>query len=570
MFFNLSPSSRKATKGQGGLNMSGFKESTALCADRYHAVMGNFSLSTRLFKNETLGGIKTTFYVTQRKLPYAPVLGHERMINLLNRSRADYPRSKFLENDRANLSLIAEKLKHSRFPGEVWTVPEGTILFANEPIALVSGPFAMTQMFEVVFEYAFDEPMTLAYQAMKMKEIVGDDIFVSDFSLRRAGSLERAVEASKYLYIGGCDDTSNMEAAFLYGLPTVGTMAHYLTQSFMALTSHLTKETNAWGIRDNFYDESGNLKHGERLCFEYWLDAHPKGTVCLIDTISLKLGLIHVIEAALNSESRKKALKAVRLDSGDLAKGIIYARKMLDENGLNDVKIIITGDLDAEKLSLIAKQLLLYREEKELINAERASLKIFCRSYNEEKLRKTLQETLKFFGVIGVAGGTKFIAEIPTVAGVIFKMIDFCNKPTLKLSGTAGKETLPGKLQLWRFGNKEGKYILDVIALQEENLEDIWRGVEESTLNKTYSCAPLLQPFYKQGMSPELKTPQELKEFVNQEKERFEIPLHEYVKKRVQLSSALSRLKEKLRSDYTKTPNTKIKVINEEDIFGID
>lgn len=545
--------------------MNGHYESTALCADRYHAVMGNFALGVSplsYYEYWPLGNMPTTFYVTQRKLPYAPVLGHERMINLLNRSRADVPRAKFLEKDRAELRLIAERLKHSRFPGEVWTVPEGTILFANEPMALVSGPFAVTQMFEVVFEYAFDEPMTWAHRAMKMKEVAGDDIFVSDFSLRRAGSLERAIESSKYLYIGGCDDTSNMEAAFLYGLPSVGTMAHYLVELFMAFVSRTVKDNTQ---PDNFYDESGNLKHGEKLCFEYWLDNHPNGTVCLIDTISLKLGLIHVIEAALSSESRKKALKAVRIDSGDLAKGIIYARKMLNENGLNEVKIIITGDLDDERLSVIAKRLLIFRAHLKLSNEEFAAELISIRNYSNKRLNRILQETLKYFGVMGVAGGTKFVAEIQQVAGVIFKMVEFLGEPTLKLSETVGKETLPGKLQLWRCENREEKYILDVIALQDE----MWETIKKICPKETAFCKPLLQLFYKQGMSPELKTPQELKAFIAKEKEKFEIPLEEYAKTRIKPSMGLFLLQEKLRKEYLETPITKIKVVNEENIFEL-
>ena len=126
-------------------------KSTALCADRYHAVMGDFSLGLDPLKiGKVMGEEQAVFYVTQRKLPYAPALGHERIVDLLNRSRADEPRTRFLAEDRANLKLIAERLRHSRFPGEVDAVTEGKIIFAGEPIALVSGPFAMTQMFEVV------------------------------------------------------------------------------------------------------------------------------------------------------------------------------------------------------------------------------------------------------------------------------------------------------------------------------------------------------------------------------------------------------------------------------------
>ncbi|MFH1210668.1 MAG: hypothetical protein V1645_02015, partial [archaeon] len=411
-----------------------------------------------------------------------------------------------------------------------------------EPIALVTGPFAMTQMFEVVFEYTFDMPMTLAYLAMKMKNVVGKNIFVSDFSLRRSGDLDRAVEASKYLYIGGCDDTSNMEAAFLYAIPSVGTMAHYLVQVFMALVAKVIK--NGYNIPKSWYDEEGNLKHGQRIFFEHWLDAHPNGTVCLVDTISLKLGMIHVIEAALSSPKRKEALKAVRIDSGDLSKGSIFIRNMLDANGLNMVKIIPTGDLDSESVEKIGWSLVDHCHK----SATDEDRKLFVGSDLE-----VLQRALSYMGIMGVAGGTRFTGEISRIAGVIFKILDFWDEPTLKLSGTKGKETLPGKLQLWRCENAKGLYVEDVISLAYEP------APTGSHIAKAFS---LIHPFWKQGMYPELKTPRELKAWCEEQKNKFEVPLEEYSNTRVKLSQGLSNLKERIQEDYLKTPPTKVIVVD--------
>lgn len=511
------------------------EQSTSLCADRYHAVMGNFLLGIDpLGVGFPIGFLPVTFYVTERKIPFAPVLGHERMVNLLNRSRADEPRARFLAEDRAVLKLIAENLKHSRFPGKVSTVPEGTIVFANEPIAVVSGPAAMTQMFEVVFEYTFDEPMTWAYLAMKMKEELGPNVFLSDFSLRRAGNLERAVEASKYFYIGGCDDTSNMEAAFRHDIPSVGTMAHYLVQIFMAFVSSVEKKECM--IPRSWYGEDGNLKHGERICFEYWLDAHPNGTVCLVDTIDLKLGMIHLIEAALSSQERRDALKAARLDSGDLVKGAVFMRRMFDANGLKDKKIILTGDLNAEKAREISQSLEKYKVD----NAE---------------LEVNSENILESMGIMGEALGTKGVAEISRIAGIIFKATEFWTEPTLKLSGSKGKETLPGELQLWRCEDKKGRYILDVIGLAGEN-------PTEFKIEGFVKAVSLIQPFWEHGRYPELKTPKELKIMVEEEKKKFIIPLAEYSSTRVVLSSGLLELKEKIQKNYFKTPPSNVKVVD--------
>ncbi|MBI2625158.1 MAG: hypothetical protein HYW70_02400 [Candidatus Nealsonbacteria bacterium] len=479
--------------------------------------MGNFALGLDpLQTGRVFGKEQASFYVTQRKVPFAPCLGHDRLVDFLNNSRADEPRTRFLTEDKAGLKLIAENMRLSRFPGKVWTVPEGTIIFAQEPFAQVAGPFAVTQMIEVAFENAFDSPMTVSYLAMMMKEAAGEGAFVSDFSLRRGG-----FDLSKYLYIGGCDNTSNMEASFLYGLASVGTMAHYLVQAFMAFVSFVVSRN--FPIPNHWHDEQGNLKHGERLCFEYWLDAHPQGTVCLVDTISLKLGLIHVIEAALSSPSRRKALIAVRIDSGDLAKGSLFARRMFDANGLYNVKIVPTGDLNDKKVREIKKEL---------------------DGYNT---------TAKSTGIIGYAGGTKLVAEIDRIAGVVFKLVEFLGTPTLKCSGTPGKETLPGRLQLWRCEDKKGKYILDVISTEKEDPP----GGEKVQL-----ATGLLQPFWEQGKSPELKTPQELKKLVEDQKGRFAISLERYAKERVVLSDKLLRLKENIQKEYKEISPTTVRVVD--------
>ena len=353
--------------------------------------------------------------------------------------------------------------------------------------------------------------------------------------------MDRAVEASKYLYIGGCDDTSNLEAAFLYGIVSVGTMAHYLVQAFMSLVSGAVKE--GYKIPKSWYDEDGKLKHGQRICFEYWLDAHTNGTVCLVDTLSLKLGMIHVIEAAISSRRRKAALRAVRIDSGDLVKGCIFARRMLDANGLHDVKILLTGDLDYRRVEAVSRGLHKYHSK----NAKSEN-----RQRNEENDLGAVQRTLHDTGIMGVAAGTRFTAEIERTAGVIFKLIDFWGQPTLKLSGTPGKETLPGKLQLWRCEDRKGNYLTDVISLASEAPPEMPGAAK---------AVPLIQPFWRHGMYPELKTPLELKGWVAEQKKRFVVSLEEYGKTKVQLSPALSQLKDELQKVYLKAPKTRVKVV---------
>jgi len=120
------------------------------------------------------------------------------------------------------------------------------------------------------------------------------------------------------------------------------------------------------------------------------------------------------------------------------------------------------------------------------------------------------------------------------------------------MSGTPGKETLPGKLQLWRFEDRKGNYLTDVISLASEAPPE---------MPGTDKAIPLIQPFWRHGMYPELKTPLELKGWVAEQRKRFVVPLDEYGKTKVKLSPALSELKDELQRDYLKAPKTRVKVV---------
>ena len=204
--------------------------------DRYHATMFKFALTehSRFGQEKILADKESVFYATQRKIPYAPCVGHERLLDSFVNKRLDIPRLRFLRDDKADLSLVADNLDSSESPFSIRTVKPGTIVFAGEPFADIRGPFGLTQMMEVKFEHAFDEPITVAGNALGIRIEAGDR-HLSDFSLRRDGDLETALEVAKYSYIGGFDDTSNMEAAHELNINAVGTMAHYLVQAYYDL-----------------------------------------------------------------------------------------------------------------------------------------------------------------------------------------------------------------------------------------------------------------------------------------------------------------------------------------------
>ena len=457
--------------------------------DRYHGVMGKFFLGPNAVSPDgsNLGNQEAVFYITQRKCPYAPVLGHSILCRSLFDSQIDAPHIRHLVEDRADLTLLAKELqKQGSFLGTIRLAKEGTIMFAGEPIGDVKGPLWNIQLHEVKFEHAFDIPMTVGFRAMEMRKAAGEKSFLSVFSLRRDGDSARSLRVSEVAYICGFNDTSDMEAAFCLGIPDVGTMAHYLAQSFMAYQRNPEKD-----------EKTGKTKHFERVAFEKWLDDNPKGTVLLIDTFDYKTGLVHAIQAALSSAERKAAFKAIRIDSGDLIESSLYCHKLLVLNGLENVGIILTGDLDAQKI---------------------------------KEIREALPFTIYGYGI-----GTKLAAQVDYVAGVIFKMCQMGGMPVLKTSGTPGKETLAGEFQVWRCLDTEGNYVKDIISLIDEPQP---KGAD------FVSAQPLLEPFWGKGVPLyQNKSPRDLKDYLKSQLEKFRVPLDKYP---VELSPRLSALKKEI------------------------
>src|SRR5262245_35555748 len=368
--------------------------------DRYHAAMGDASYKdvTRVH-NKALSEMIATFYVTQRKLPFAPVLGHERLIRLLVDSQIDRPRLRFLEQDRGGLQRFAHAIEDIQFAGTIRTVRPGTVMFPQQPIADITGKFGLTQAQEIKFEHAFDLPMTTASTAMQFRMAAGNR-WLSDFSLRRNGDIERAVDIATYAFVGGFNDTSNMEAAHRLDIPAVGTEAHYWQQAFLE-----------YMYEPEIEPRTGRPKHFEQVAFERWLDANPNGTTLLLDTIDVYMGAVHAVMAATSNETRRKAFKGFRVDSGDLADLGKWCLDFFEANGLHGLRPNLTGDLTVEKVTRIVEE---------------------------------------FPQVAGIGIGIKLSSEVRHVAGVIFKACLIGGRPTLKASNSIHKTWLPGQLQVYR------------------------------------------------------------------------------------------------------------------------
>ncbi len=456
--------------------------------DRYHAAMGNASYkdATRLH-GKSLSEAKATFYVTQRKLPFAPCLGHERLVRLLIDSQIDRPRLRSLEQDRGGLELFAKAIEDMQSVGAVRAVRPGTIVFAQEPFADITGAFGLTQAQEIKFEHAFDLPMTTASLAMQFRMAAGDR-WLSDFSLRRNGDIERAVEVATYAFIGGFNDTSNMEAAHRLDIPAVGTEAHYWQQSFIEYMREPEVEPR-----------TGRPKHFEQVAFERWLDANPNGTTLLLDTIDVYMGAVHAAMAATSTEARRRAFKGFRIDSGDLAELGAWCLRFFEANGLHGLMPILTGDLDVQKVSRIVAE---------------------------------------FPQAAGFGVGTKLSSEVQSIAGVIFKECLIEDQPTLKASNNPEKSTLPGRLQVFRGVDAAGNYVADVTGLDDEEVE----------IPGATHVERLLVPFWENGQHAAIPSIEKQKAFVEDQGRRFR-DIRNYSST---LSGRLRRLRDDLTAEIRK------------------
>lgn len=429
--------------------------------DRYHATMGDASYKdvTRLH-DRPLSEAEATFYAAQRKLPYAPCLGHERLIRSFLDLRIDRPRLRTLEQDRGGMRLFAKAVEDITFAGTVRAVRPGTITFAGQPFADITGAFGLAQAQEIKFEHAFDLPMTTASIAMRIRMAAGDR-WLSDFSLRRNGDIERAVDVATYAFIGGFNDTSNMEAAHRLEIPAVGTEAHYWQQSYVEFMDEPEIEPR-----------TGRPKHFEQVAFERWLDANPQGTTLLLDTIDVHMGAVHAALAATSTEARRRAFKGFRVDSGDLAKLGKWCLEFFEANGLQGLMPVLTGDLDAEQI------------------------------------RRVVEE---FPEAAGFGVGTKLSGEVRRIAGVIFKECVIDGRPTLKASNTPEKSTLPGRLQVFRGVDEAGRYVADVTGLEDEEVE----------IPGAVRVERLLFPFWVGGRHESIPSILKQKAFVEEQLRRF-------------------------------------------------
>jgi nicotinate phosphoribosyltransferase len=283
----------------------------ALATDLYQLTM-----AAAYFDNG-LQSEQATFEMFVRSLPkpraYLVVAGLEQVLQYLHSLQFTTEQIDFIRSHKAFHHVSREffdYLASFKFTGDVWAMPEGTVVFANEPMLRISAPIIEAQIVETFILATMNFQTMIASKAARIVTAARGRSVI-EFGTRRAHGSEAGLMAARAAFIGGCSGTSNVEAGHLFGIPTVGTLAHSFIMSF----------------------------DDEDEAFHSFLKIFPDQATLLVDTYDTMVAVTRLANF-------KENFSAIRLDSGDLQSLSIQARKILDSVGKTDVKILASGDLD--------------------------------------------------------------------------------------------------------------------------------------------------------------------------------------------------------------------------------
>ena len=345
---------------------------------------------------------QATFSLFTRRLPkrrnYLLACGLDDVLSYLESLRFDEESLEYL----ASLGMFKDSfltwLRDFRFTGDVHAVLEGTPVFANEPILEITAPIAEAQLAETFIVNQIHLQTTLASKAARVVTAARGRAVV-DFGARRIHGTDAAIKAARAFYIAGVAATSNVLAGKIYGLPVTGTMAHSFVQ--------------AWD--------------DEKDAFRSFVRLYPD-TVLLVDTYDTAKGVGRVCELSEELGDQFK-VRAVRLDSGDLAELAWRTREILDAAGLGKVEIFASSGLDEDVIDDLV----------------------------------TRGAPITGFGV-----GTKMgVSEDAPSLDIAYKLCAYAGQGRVKLS--TGKPILPGRKQVFRI-EENGRAVGDVIARAHEVL----------------------------------------------------------------------------------------------------
>ena len=433
---------------------------------------------------------------------YAIAAGLEQVVEYINTLE-------FTDDDIAYLRTkgcfgedFLEYLRSFKFTGDIWAIPEGTMVFPGEPLMTVRAPVMEAQFIETYILMMINHQSLIATKASRIKRAAKGRT-VSEFGSRRAQGGDAAILGSRAAYIGGCDSTACAVADQVYGVPAGGTMAHSWVQMF-----------------DTEYE-----------AFRAYCEVYPNSATLLIDTYNvLESGLPNAIKAFKEVLLPKGITKcAVRIDSGDITYLTKKIRQKLDAEGLTECRIIASNSLDEYIIRELIRQ--------------GACIDGFGVG---ERLITAKSDP--------VFGGVYKLCAVESADGEIL--------PKIKISENVGKITTPHFKKVYRLrGRETGKAEADLICVYDETVDDT-QPIElfdpEHTWKRKvledFTAEELLVPIFKNGEQVyKLPTIQQIRKHCEEEIEgmwdevrRFTNPHNYYV----DLSEKLWQIKHDMISEH--------------------
>lgn len=441
-----------------------------------------------------------------RKVPdnggFAIMAGVEQVIEYLKNLTFDKDDIEYLRSRKQFGEDFLEYLENFKFNCDVWAAPEGTPIFPNEPVVIVRGPVIEAQFIETMVLLTINHQSLIATKANRIvRAAQGREVM--EFGSRRAQGYDGAIYGARAAYIGGCIGTACTIAEKEFAIPAIGTMAHSWIQMFPC----------------------------ELEAFRVYARTYPDNCTLLVDTYNtLKSGVPNAIRAFREEiVPRGFRPKAIRIDSGDITYLSKAARRLLDEAGFEDCKIVASNSLD----EFIIRDILSQGAEVDL------------------------------FGV----GERLITSRSEPVFGGVYKLVAVEEEgrlvPKIKLSENVGKVTNPGFKQVYRlYDLASNKAIADVLTLHDEVIDENQPyeifDPEYTWKRKTltgFRAKKLMVPIFEKGQCVyESPSTQQIKEFCRaqvdtiwDEVKRFENP-HKYY---VDLSKKLWDIKQGLLEDYS-------------------
>ncbi|MEV4140934.1 nicotinate phosphoribosyltransferase [Dactylosporangium sp. NPDC049742] len=295
---------------------------TGLCTDMYEVRMA------AAYLRRAMAG-PATFSLFVRRLPadrgFLVAAGLAEALDFLEGFRFEEDEIEYLRQAAALDARSLAALREMTFTGDVWAVPEGRLVFADEPLLEVTAPFAEAQLVETAVLNAVTFGTTVASKAARCR-LAAPDAELIDFAFRRTQGLGAAATVARCSAIAGFAATSNLAAARRYGLRPSGTMAHSYIEAFP----------------------------DERSAFRAFATDFPDNPIFLVDTYDTEAGLHAAVDVA--AELGLTGRLGVRLDSGDLAVLAGRARQILDAGGLRQAMIVASGGLDEHAVAALVAQ----------------------------------------------------------------------------------------------------------------------------------------------------------------------------------------------------------------------